>query len=411
MKKINNIIKHVLAIFALVIVASCADNDVEPLFDQSVNERTDEVKQAYLDILTNSENGWIGYYSPNENFGIYSVVMNFDNDGSVQINSDYNQGVDDKDITFRIDKSLKIELVLESYAVFHEIFSINNNNNGGEFVFNILSASENEIILESKTDTGDDITVLTLTKASAEDIKLDELILVEANLMGEPDSSGLRNILLNDEEIGTFNFDQSSRIATIVYFDETGAEVSATVRVIITSEGFKFEETVTINGTVLNAFTPAGRESYVEVDDSTLTITDFIGCPFDINAFVGTYVANEEGYCDGCYEVEIEYIASINALYLTNLYDSGGAALINLNANATASNPSVDFIGSLYDIALYVDGTYGNVWAVNPGDISGATSDNISTFDACNQSMDLYFGRCVSAGCFSGTVHVELTKK
>lgn len=411
MKKINNIIKHVLVVMALILVASCVDNDVDPLFDQSVNERTDALKQEYLEALTSSEDGWIGYYSPNKDFGIYSVLMKFDEDGSVQINSDYNQGEDDNSITYRIDKSLKIELVLESFAVFHQIFSINDNNNGGEFVFNILSATESEIVLESKTDTGDDITVLTLRKALPEDLDLDALKVIESGLAGGEDGSGPRNILLNDVEIGSFTFGVSDRTATITYFDESGAEITTSVRIIVTADGFELEEPLTINGVVLSAFITNDADGYSELSNADLVLSDFVSCGFNVDNFVGTYVANEEGYCDGCYEVEVSYVASVNVFVLSNLYDYGEAAVIQLNPVASASNPSVDFVGVDYDIPVQIDDNYGNVWAVNPSYSSGIAADDISTFDTCTGAMDLYFGRCVSAGCFSGLVHIELTKK
>ena len=413
MKKINNIIKHVLVVMALVLVAGCADNNVDPLFDQSVNERTDALKSEYLKALTSPENGWIGYYSPNKDFGVYSIVMDFDENGAVKIDSDYNQGVDNNSITYRIDKSLKIELVLESFAVFHQIFSINNNNNGGEFVFNILSATENEIVLESKTDTGEDITILTLRKALPEDLDLNPLIAIEDALTGEPDDTGLRNILLNDEKIGTFTFDISTRTATITYLNETGTKIATDVRLIMMADGFKLEEPVTINGTVLGAFSPNDGVGYYEGSNTDLVITDFVPCPLNMADFEGTYSVVEEGYCSGddCYEVEITYNAGANLLILNNLYGYGQAGVVQLNEVATASNPSVNFIGINYNIPIQIDDDLGNIWAVNPSLSSGDSADDISTFNPCTQSMDLYFTLCFEAGCSNSLVHITLTKK
>ena len=131
MKKFHKLIRNINIVGLLFLVFGCTDNDIEPIFNRTINERTSALKAEYINALTSPENGWIGYYSPNRNFGYYTILMDFDEDGSVKINSDYNSGNDDNTITYRLDKTLKIELVLETYAVFHEIFSINNNNNGG----------------------------------------------------------------------------------------------------------------------------------------------------------------------------------------------------------------------------------------------------------------------------------------
>ncbi len=407
----KHIKKTIFALLLLAFVSSCTDNDVEPLFDQTVNERSDALKAQYLDVLTAPENGWIANYTPNKDFGVYTMLMNFNADGSVTINSDYNRGVDNNTITYRLDKTLKIELVLESFAVFHRIFEINNNNNQGEFVFNVLSATEDEVTLESKLDFGDDITVFKLRKAQPEDLDVNEIFASEEQLAGMPQDSGLRNILLNGAEIGVFGFNPADRTATITYTNADNEEISETVRIAITKDGFFFFDPVSINGTELNTFMfDAINSGYTDTANSNLVIDDFLVCPFDINQFVGTYSANEEGYCDGCYEVEVTYNSDFDVLILSNLYDFGGAAVVQLNETVTPTNPKVDFVSADFDIAVQVNADFGNVWATNPGDISGNPDDNISTFNTCNQYMDLYFSRCVAAGCFPGQVHVELTK-
>lgn len=389
----------------LVMISSCTDNEVDPLFNQTVNERTDALKAEYANILTAAENGWIGYYSPNSDFGVYTMLMDFDEDGSVKINSDYSAGSEDNTITYRLDKTLKIELVLESFAVFHKIFEINDNNNGGEFVFNILSATEDEVVLESKLDFGEDITIFTLRKAVPEDADFEAIYASEALLAGTPLDSGIRNILLNGEEIGTFAFNPSDRTATVTYLNEDLEEVSETVRLVIIRSGFIFFDPITINGAILNTFNYNDlNEEYVDTENSNLIISDFLECPFDLSTFIGTYSANEDGYCDGCYQVTVTEGAEPNTLVLSNLYDVGGTTVITLDPDAAVNNISFAFGDFLYTSASLGDGaTY------NPSAVTGNLADNISTYRTCDNYMDLYFRVCFPAGCFP-LVHIQLTK-
>ncbi|OEK08985.1 hypothetical protein A8C32_13895 [Flavivirga aquatica] len=271
MKKIFNLIGKINLLILLILAASCTDNEVEPLFDQSINERTEVLKEEYLDLLAAPDNGWIGYYSPNEDTGLFTVLMNFDENGDVSVKSGYRGGAENKNITYRLDKTLKIELVFESHTVFHSIFEINNNNNKGEFVFNILSATEDEIILESKLDFGDDVTVFTLRRALESEVDLETLYKSLDALTGGPTESVFRNILLNDKAIATFDFNPNTRFATITYI-KNGSLQSEVVRLIVTNTGFNFPTPVDVNGTILTSFTYNELENEFQNETEKLRI-------------------------------------------------------------------------------------------------------------------------------------------
>lgn len=275
MKNIFKLIGKISMLLLLMFVSSCTDNEVEPLFEQSINERTDEFMSAYQDVLTKPENGWVGYYSPNKSFGAYAVVMKFDDDGNVKINSDYDEGIHDNTITYRLDKTLKIEMVFESYSVFSEIFSLNDNANQGEFVFNVLSATDEEIVLESKLDYGDDVTVWTLTPAEATSTDFDPIYESAELIAGDGTNSVFRNILLNDDIIATFNYNISTRLVTVSYLNDEDVIVSANAPIAITATGFSFLTPLDINGTSLTSFT------YNETDDLYENTTDGLKIIYD----------------------------------------------------------------------------------------------------------------------------------
>lgn len=271
MKYIHKLLAALHVFVILLVVVSCSsDNEVEPLFDQSINQRTEALKAEYSNILTSPDNGWIGYYSPNNNFGFYNVLLNFESNGNVSIQSDFEGGTSNNNITYRIDKTLKIELVFESSSVFSEIFAINRNNNGGEFVFNILSATTNEIILESKLDFGDDITIFRLRRARVEELDLTPVYASVNNISGDSTNSVYRNILFNNNIIGTFNFNPITRFATITYI-VNGVEQVVNVPILITATGFSFVEPLNVNGVFLNSFEFNETENeYVNPADALL---------------------------------------------------------------------------------------------------------------------------------------------
>ncbi|GAA4234305.1 hypothetical protein GCM10022291_13350 [Postechiella marina] len=281
MKNIYKLLTSLSVFMLLLVITSCnSDNEVEPLFDQSINERTDALKSEYSNILTAPENGWVGYYSPNESFGFYTVLFDFDENGSVALKSDYDSGSADNSVTYRIDKSLKIELVFESSSVFSQIFSLNNNDNGGEFVFNILSATDNEVVLESKLDYGSDITVFTLRRARADELDLAPVYASVNNISGDGTESVFRNILFNDEAIGSFSFNPTTRYATVTYLTDGEFEI-VSVPIIITATGFSFVDPLDINGVILTSFEYNDTENQFENPADALKIVydDIPGLP------------------------------------------------------------------------------------------------------------------------------------
>ncbi|MEP5339245.1 MAG: DUF4302 domain-containing protein [Algibacter sp.] len=359
-----------LSVFILLlVVASCtSDNEVEPLFDQSINERTEVLKAEYSNILITPENGWVGYYSPNNSFGFYTILLDFDSSGNVVINSDYEAGSADNNITYRIDKSLKIELVFESSSVFSEIFAINNNNNGGEFVFNILSATENEIVLESKLDYGDDVTIFTLRRARADESDLDPVYDSVEDISGDGTASVFRNILFNDDIIGTFSFNTATRFTTISYISTDGTIETVNVPIIITATGFSFVEPLDINGIILTSFEYNDAENQYENPADALTIIydNIPGIPLAPYDF-GT-VANSARY---------NYLEpGKSSLAFTSFYDDY-TQFVSDNYGFTIDRV---YMFSLNDGAtpyLYIYTSLGNIWY----DMNVDVADGIVKFE------------------------------
>ncbi|MFT7234018.1 MAG: hypothetical protein ACI8TA_003247, partial [Cyclobacteriaceae bacterium] len=145
----------------------CNDEDSQI---PSVEERKAAATKELVDELTGSANGWRLDYRPTPSAGTFLIILNFDENGQVRIQSDVavNEGKFlDQTISYRIDHDLATELILETYGVFHYLFELNQNSFGAEFEFLYQGKSGDNLIFRSKSDGVDEITTLIFSPADA----------------------------------------------------------------------------------------------------------------------------------------------------------------------------------------------------------------------------------------------------
>ncbi|MDX1829986.1 MAG: hypothetical protein R3342_10620 [Lutibacter sp.] len=163
------------------------------------------------------------------------------------------------------------------------------------------------------------------------------------------------------------------------------------------------DKLITVNlGTPSNTFNvgyPGPTNTLGKYTNVTIIDDD---CPLDISTFVGTYSANEEGYCDGCYEIDAVLGPDPNTIILSNLWDSGFVATATLN-NDDPDNPILTWTDGEYVSDSY-GGTYIYNWAAY------GYSSPISSFRTCDNYMNLngIFDLTLYGGY---SFHIQLTKK
>ncbi len=266
--------RHIIYIIVALLLAACQDNGSEYMFDKSVNERFDEKKTEIIKTLNTPEFGWIGNYNRNGDVGSNAILFKFIENNQVVIQSDYRYEAKNDTITYRIDKTLKIELIFETHSVLHEIYEINNNDSGGEFVFNITSVGQNEVVLTSKSDNGyngEEVTDLVLNVADEESWDMGPLYESETHLIGTPTDSFFRNILHKDTPIAGFTYNQTNRTVQI-YFIENGEVVKETYQITITKTGFNFFEPIVIKNVTIEGFTFNEEDQIYEDQNSETTL-------------------------------------------------------------------------------------------------------------------------------------------
>ncbi len=182
--------KWILYISIVVLGASCAFDDEAEL--PPVEERIEDATSTLIDQLTDPNNGWRLDYQPTPTGGIFLLLMEFDEDGTVRIRSDLgvNDGeFRDQTIPYRIDSRQGLELVLETYGIFHYLFEQEQATFGGEFEFVYITETSNgDLVFASKTDGAiGQNTNLIFTPAS-----LNDLTLITTDVLGRLDEINFR---------------------------------------------------------------------------------------------------------------------------------------------------------------------------------------------------------------------------
>lgn len=167
MKKIHII----LSIVFLGMLTSCL-KDQEDTFDKSADVRVREAIAADYKILASAENGWLMQYypSPYQTFGGYNVIMKFTEDGKVTVDTEQditaaaasagvlNPATTATESLYKITQSAGVVLSFDTFNEIFHLFSTPDAPVGGEtgeglqgdYDFEIISASESEVVLKGK---------------------------------------------------------------------------------------------------------------------------------------------------------------------------------------------------------------------------------------------------------------------
>lgn len=277
-------IKFYSLLVITVILSGCSKDEIEPLFDQDSNTRVNTLLEEYKNILTQSEFGWKTRYQPDEEVGAYNIYLDFNEDNSVEVTSDLLGGTFDLETTYRVGITQFPELIFENYSTFHYLFESNNFSLGAEFEFLFDEVSEDQIIFKSKTDTGEQSTIV-FEKASSTDQQSVISIRDFYDRLGDGfnTTSFLRNIVArngSDEVVfnGTFTFYETpSRSGAISVFDSATGDLETNYYPIaITTAGFDLLEPLIINDQEVSVFTYNEADNiYVSEDGGLNTIIGY----------------------------------------------------------------------------------------------------------------------------------------
>jgi hypothetical protein len=136
-----------------------------------VEERVTEAITNLRTELTTPEYGWRLEYQPTNESGIFYMLLKFDEE-EVRIQSDVadnNGEFFDHTIPWRVDNALGLELIFETYGVFHYMFEQDGATFGAEFEWVFGFKDGDNLVFKSASDPSYTRSTITLAPASAND--------------------------------------------------------------------------------------------------------------------------------------------------------------------------------------------------------------------------------------------------
>jgi len=208
--------KYFSAVFVLIISGiffSCTEKKGTDLL--SVDERVNEAKANLMNDLLAPANGWRLEYQPTPTSGVFLMLLKFKDNGEVTIQSDVavNSGeFYNHTIPFRIDNALGLELILETYGVFHHLFELKAASFGAEFEFIFVNNDAGNLVFKSASDVSSVPTTLTFVPAGDNDSAdfareiSENLNAFQTNipLVFEDNPSPLQQIIFTNDNISLF---------------------------------------------------------------------------------------------------------------------------------------------------------------------------------------------------------------
>ncbi len=260
--------KHWIFIGITIVLLGCGFDDAPQL--PAVEERVEEAISDLRDLLVAPADGWSIDYRPNANSGSFPMILNFDEEGMVRIQSDIsanNGQLVDRTIPYRIDAAQGIELILETYAAFHYLFELDQATFDGEFEFIFEEEQGGNLIFTSKTDVGTDITTLTFSPASTADIaalsaatytELGQAIFQTENLAGissfvpynlyiEANDHTVSTTINLDRRVMTFHGIAQGQTMADIIANGSGVSINLEVKFGIANQAIQLDQSVNVS--------------------------------------------------------------------------------------------------------------------------------------------------------------------
>jgi hypothetical protein len=137
-----------------------------------VEQRVTEAIAGLRSELLAPDSGWKLEYKPTNESGVFFMLLKFEQDGTVRIRSDVAENGGefyDQTISWRIDNALGLELILETYGVFHYLFEQDGATFGAEFEFEYVGKQGSSLVFRSASDVFGVPSLLTFNPAASGD--------------------------------------------------------------------------------------------------------------------------------------------------------------------------------------------------------------------------------------------------
>jgi hypothetical protein len=270
------------------------------IFEESAAKRLNDAIAEYFDLLTDSSNGWIMDYFPTEEQEGYTLLLNFNKNGSVRVaakNQWFNNQYTDTVSLFRIIGDNGPVLTFDTYNEVLHFFSnpedleatkddpntltVENNEHGrgleGDYEFIVMEASENGFLLKGKKRG-----VLMSMRRLAENQDWRDYFNHLEEMNASLFNKNVPNLMMS---VGDSLFTLSNGISHI--FDavpQGGDPITDNEKIpfIVTDYGIRLVKPFEVNETSMQSFKLSEDKGYLSaIEDDEIKITN----PLSLSAF------------------------------------------------------------------------------------------------------------------------------
>ncbi|MBT1697839.1 DUF4302 domain-containing protein [Fulvivirgaceae bacterium PWU4] len=349
-----------ILLFAVIMMISCDDDDDINVFDKTADERAAEAIAALKADLIAPPHGWKVSYKPVDGAGSYFVIMKFEANNKVTIETDLgaNSGeFQTQTISYRIDSSLGLELIFETYSFFSFLFEQEQATFGAEYEFNYVNKTpDNALVFKSKTDIANPTIIVFQQAAQNEKSFLAKNMSLNLDKFGEPlnffGSFSSVRIAYTDKDLAIyFSIDAFKRVAEFNYISlksstATGQALTLTTPYTLRRDSIVFDTPLR---TTFNGNNIVLKSLYL----NTLTETMASYCPPATQAapvFSGVTSSNDK------VSMETTLFNNNGASFKTSaeIYIADVQNIINENGQRAASQIVQDLKGALV-MVIYND--------------------------------------------------------
>ena len=344
----------ILSLLLLTFV-SCKDEELS-LFEETADERVEKAINDLKNKLTAPEFGWLLKYRPEEDAGSYNVLLEFDENNKVNIKTDLgaNDGeFYDQTISYRIDNSLGLELIFETYSFFSFLFEQDQTTFGAEFEFEFINETpDNALVFVSKSDRSvPSRIVFQPATNNAENLLGKELT---QNLNEFRSAVSLFNPVLKlnyeDRDLAVFmRLDNLRRTLRINYIARKtnineGQQVDFFTGYLIQADSIIFDEPFSINYDENQV-----SLSSIQLTDLSETTIDVCPEPADSKLYQGKIPGTDEGITlvNSLFDIEGKTILNNFGFFVSPL------SIIFDESDSTAEAQIVEDIPGALDMQLY----------------------------------------------------------
>ncbi len=296
-----------------LLLTGCQDNDIA-VFEKTADERSAEAIHNLRDELTDPDAGWLLKYTPVQGTGSYYVLLRFDDEGKVNIQTDLgaNEGeFQDQTIGYRIDNSLGLELIFENYSFFSYLFELDQASFGAEYEFKFVDkTSEGNLVFRSKTDFSTPTVIVLQPAANGDDKLLGQQVGLNLDLIQndlERFSSALKITYVNKDLEFYISMDAVRRVISF-NLAARKSDPGTTQKLNVTTPYYLEGNDLVLENAVTTTVTGSGeRIDRITFGALSQTTIDVCADPFTVHSYAGK-------------------IASNNVVMETTIHDLAGAA-------------------------------------------------------------------------------------